>query len=276
MPTTPRTGGDLAGFLRDRRARLPPPPGASRRRTPGLRREEVAARAGVSVTWYTWLEQARGGPPSAEALERIASALELDDQGRELLFLLAQQRPPPLRPTAAAEVPAAVQAVMDAMTLSPAFVKTAAWDVVAANAAAEVVFGGRLDASTPRNGLKQLFLDPTMRESMPEWEAHARFAVSVFRVDLARAAGDAQAQAVLAELHASSGDFRRLWAENEVAGHRAGLKRLRHTVAGVITMHTAAFRIDGAEGLTMIVYTPASAADAQAIASLLEGLAKAA
>src|ERR1700733_10691917 len=91
----------LGGFLRDRRERLAPEPGAQgRRRTPGLRREEVATRAGVSVTWYTWLEQERGGPPSSEVLERLARALELDDSGREALFLLAQQRAPPLRAVA--------------------------------------------------------------------------------------------------------------------------------------------------------------------------------
>src|SRR4051812_47575240 len=88
----------LGEFLRDRRARLPPAPGAgSRRRTPGLRREEVATRAHVSVTWYTWLEQGRGGPPSDEVLERLASALALDRADREFMFLLAQQRPPPIK-----------------------------------------------------------------------------------------------------------------------------------------------------------------------------------
>ena len=101
MPTNtqPRQALTLGGFLRDRRARLAPGPDArSRRRTPGLRREEVAARAGVSVTWYTWLEQGRGGAPSDEVLERLARALELDASGREALFILAQQRPPPLSP----------------------------------------------------------------------------------------------------------------------------------------------------------------------------------
>src|SRR4051812_15510855 len=93
----PGPGLSLGGFLRDRRARLAPTPGQRRRRTPGLRREEVASRAGVSVTWYTWLEQGRGGPPSSSVLERLASALELDPRAREILFLLAQQRPPPLR-----------------------------------------------------------------------------------------------------------------------------------------------------------------------------------
>src|SRR5689334_13986605 len=127
----------LGGFLRDRRARLSPGPGRrSRRRTPGLRREEVATRAGVSVTWYTWLEQGRGGPPSDEVLERLARALELDASGREVLFLLAHHRPPPIEPAGPTSVPEALQRLIDALPTSPAFVRTMTWDVVAWNAAA--------------------------------------------------------------------------------------------------------------------------------------------
>jgi transcriptional regulator with XRE-family HTH domain len=96
--TLPQRPESLASFLRERRARLQPDAAArGRRRTPGLRREEVAARAHVSVVWYTWLEQGRGGAPSAEVLERLARALELDAAGREMLFLLAD-RPPPIGP----------------------------------------------------------------------------------------------------------------------------------------------------------------------------------
>src|ERR1700679_842377 len=142
----PETALSLGGFLRDRRGRLAPGPDAqSRRRTPGLRREEVAARACVSVTWYTWLEQGRGGPPSDEVLERLAPglgpgaprpgapfplpppnpprlarALGRDAPGREVLFLRAQQRPPPLTPVAPSAVPEALQKVLDSMPNSPA------------------------------------------------------------------------------------------------------------------------------------------------------------
>src|SRR5580700_8424933 len=126
--TLPGAALTLGGFMRDRRARIAPAAGAAgRRRTPGLRREEVAARAGVSVTWYTWLEQGRGGPPSDEVVERRARALELDGAGREVLFLLAQQRPPPLSAAPPSPVPPFLQRVLDAMPATPAIVKTLTW-----------------------------------------------------------------------------------------------------------------------------------------------------
>jgi transcriptional regulator with XRE-family HTH domain len=178
----------LGGFLRDRRGRLPPASNAlGRRRTPGLRREEVATRAGVSVTWYTWLEQGRGGPPSDEVLERLARALELDSTGREILFLLAQQRPPPLSPSPAAPVTPALQRVLDAFP-NPAIVKTPTWDIVAWNAAASAVLGDY--ASVPaseRNVLRRMFGYPAIRAALPHWESDARFALAVFRMDIARA-----------------------------------------------------------------------------------------
>jgi transcriptional regulator with XRE-family HTH domain len=177
MPTNTLPGQTLGGFLRERRARLAPAPGGQgRRRTPGLRREEVAARACVSVTWYTWLEQGRGGPPSDEVLERLTRALELDATGREVLFLLAQQRPPPLTPVAPSAVPLALQRVLDAMPTSPAIVKTPTWDVVAWNAAAAAVLGDYGEVSIrERNALRRLF-DDSSRAAYPHWEADARSA----------------------------------------------------------------------------------------------------
>src|SRR5579862_9824474 len=116
IPVQPPPELTLGDFLRTRRKRLAPDPNdSSRRRTPGLRREEVAARAGVSVTWYTWLEQGRGGPPSDEVLEGLARALELDAAGREMMFLIAQQRPPPLKAAPPAKVTPAILRVLDAM-----------------------------------------------------------------------------------------------------------------------------------------------------------------
>jgi transcriptional regulator with XRE-family HTH domain len=262
----------LGGFLRDRRARLAPPANAGRRRTPGLRREEVAARAGVSVTWYTWLEQGRGGPPSDEVLERLARALGLDAASREMMFLLAQQRPPPLQAAPpAGEVPEAIQRVLDAMPTSPAMVKTPTWDVVAWNAACAALIGGGSAGAAPteRNSLRRLFCDPAARASLPDWEEHARSMLAVFRIDVARMGRSSEAAALIAELEAASPDFRRLWAENDVRNPGVGVKRFSNPAVGSFSLSYASFAVDGAEGLTMVVFTPVAAADVRAIEALM-------
>src|SRR6187402_3380302 len=148
MPRVPhteqiaRTYNRLGAYLKDRRTRLDPAAlgfSVGRRRTPGLRREEVAQRANISPTWYTWLEQGRGGAPSADVLDRIARALMLTDVEREHIFLLGLGRPPEVRYHAAASVTPRLQRVLDALDPSPALVKTATWDVVAWNRAAVVM-----------------------------------------------------------------------------------------------------------------------------------------
>jgi transcriptional regulator with XRE-family HTH domain len=264
----------LGGFLRARRARLAPAPGvAGRRRTPGLRREEVAARAGVSVTWYTWLEQGRGGPPSDHVLEQLSEALELDSSGREVLFLLAQQRPPPLKVTAMTPpvVAPALQRVLDGMPFSPAIIKTPTWDVIAWNAPAAAVLGNYGDLPMEeRNVLRRLFGSPEVRQVLPEWEANARFAIGVFRVDIARA-GDQRPEigALAAELLATNAEFRRLWAENDVSGHWTGRKHFSRPDVGEFELETTAYAVDGSDSLSMIVFTPVGPEDVKAVERLM-------
>jgi transcriptional regulator with XRE-family HTH domain len=272
----------LGSFLRERRSRLQPDAvSAGRRRTPGLRREEVAARANVSVAWYTWLEQGRGGPPSAEVLERLSRALELDSAGREMLFLLGQQRPPPIAPPAGPsanapharparpDLPPALQRVLDGQPGHPAIVKTPTWDIVAWNEAAAAVLGDYETASPEqRNVLRRLFGHPSIRETLPDWEDNARWAVAVFRIDIARS-GSPEAAALAAELQATSDDFRRIWAESEVRRHGTGRKRLLHPVAGPLALEYSAFGVADSNALTMIVFTPATPGDAHAIEALL-------
>src|SRR5690348_5526063 len=134
----------LGAYLKDRRARLDPAAlglPAERRRTPGLRREEVAQRANISPTWYTWLEQGRGGAPSADVLDRIARALLLTDLEREHLFLLGLGRPPEVRYRKNEGVTPRLQRVLDALDPSPALIRTAIWHVVAWNRAATAMLG---------------------------------------------------------------------------------------------------------------------------------------
>ena len=111
--------------------------------------------------------------------------------------------------------------------------------------------------------------DPAMRAALPDWEENARFAIGVFRLDVARAGDSPEAEAIAAELQATSADFRRLWADNEMRSHQPALKRLLHPLVGPLALEASAFAVEGANGLTMIVFTPAAPADARAIARLL-------
>ncbi|MGW7353576.1 helix-turn-helix transcriptional regulator [Streptomyces sp. NPDC054784] len=279
----------LGGFLRARRERVDPRAvgvvSSSRRRTPGLRREDVARRADVSVEWYTRLEQGRGGTPSAQVLRRVADALLLDPVEREHLFLLAHGQPyGPPGAAPADGVSARLRGVLDAMPHSPAYVKTAAWDVVAWNRAARLVLSDyeAMDAEE-RNVLKILFLDPTSRTSLRDWEWEAGLAVSTFRRELTRwgtgadtgtgtgtgaGAGDPAARLVR-ELRARSADFARLWDANGVGLLGEGVKHLTHPVAGELALWYSSFAVDDAPGLGMVVYTPDSARDARRVRDLL-------
>ena len=194
----------FGAYLKDRRGKLDPaafgfPPG--RRRTPGLRREEVAQRANISATWYTWLEQGRGGAPSADVLDRIARALVLTEAEREHLFLLGLGRPPEARYRPDRGVTPRLQRVLDALDPCPALIRTAIWDVVAWNRGATVLLAD-FAAEPPenRNMLRRMFLDPRMRAAQHDWEAVARFVVSAFRVDAARAGAAGEVQPLVEEL----------------------------------------------------------------------------
>ena len=187
----------LGAYLKDRRAKLDPaalgfPP--ARRRTPGLRREEVAQRASISPTWYTWLEQGRGGAPSGDVLDRIAGALMLTDVEREHLFLLGLGRPPEARYRKNDGITPRLQRVLDALEPCPEFFRTATWDVLAWNAAATALLAdfGSL-APKERNLLRRIFLEPRARAAHADWESAARFVVSAFRIDAARAGAAARA-----------------------------------------------------------------------------------
>ena len=263
----------LGAYLKDRRAKLDPAAlgfPMTRRRTPGLRREEVAQRANVSATWYTWLEQGRGGAPSADVLDRIARALILTDVEREHLFLIGLGRPPEVRYHAAEGVTLRLQRVLDALELSPALVKTSTWDVVAWNRAAAAVLTN-YDAleGAQRNVLRMMFLDPRVRAAQLDWESVARYVVATFRADAARAGAGKNIEALVDELRQKSPEFEAMWRDHDVRTHGEGTKTLRHPVAGLISMEYSAFAVDGRPDLTMVVYNPATAADAERISALI-------
>jgi len=274
MDTPATRDNPLGAFLKDRRARLDPaafglPP--TRRRTPGLRREEVAQRAHISATWYTWLEQGRGGAPSAEVLDRIAHALMLTDAEREHLFLLGLGHPPELRYSADESVTPRLQRVLDALEPSPALVKTLTWDVVAWNRAAAAVLTdyGALPPGQ-RNILRLVFCDPRVRAAQFDWDSVARFVVAAFRADAARAGDAGKTQALVDELCQNSPEFAAMWRDHDVRNHGGGFKRLRHPLAGPIAFEYSTFAVDGRPDLGLVVYNPATAEDAQRVVGLIE------
>src|SRR5580700_899151 len=201
----------LGTYLKDRRAKLDPVAlgfTAQRRRTPGLRREEVAQRANISATWYTWLEQGRGGAPSADVLDRIARALMLTDVEREHLFMLGLGRPPEVRYQRNDGVTPRLQRVLDALDPSPAVIRTATWDVVAWNRAACVMLMDYGSAPPEqRNMLRFVFLDPRARAVHYDWESVARLVLGAFRLDAARAGAAADVEPLIDELCRLSPEF---------------------------------------------------------------------
>jgi transcriptional regulator with XRE-family HTH domain len=265
----------LAAYLRDRRIKLDPTAlgfPTERRRTPGLRREEVAQRANISPTWYTWLEQGRGGAPSADVLNRISRALMLTEVEREHLFLLGLGRPPEARYRKNDGVTPRLQRVIDALDPSPAVIRTATWDVVAWNRGATVMLMdyGSLPPEQ-RNILRFIFLDPRARAAQYDWDSVARFVLGAFRIDAARAGAAAEVEPLVNELCRLSPEFRAMWRDNEVRGDRhEAVKHIHHPVLGPIAFEYSAFSVDGRTDLTMVVYNPATPEDAERIKSLIE------
>ncbi|ALX79665.1 helix-turn-helix transcriptional regulator [Cronobacter malonaticus] len=251
----------LGDFLRARSLGLDPAsfgflPG--RRRTPGLRREEVAQLANISPTWYTWLEQGRGGTPSREVLNRIAAGLRLTPPERDHLFILAFGHPPESRVSPSGSITPRLQRMLESLTI-PAIIKTAIWDVVAWNYPAAVVLKDyALLPPARRNILRLLFTDPEALEMQHDREGVARLIVNAFRADAARLGASEEIARLVEELSAQSADFARLWRNNDVAGHGEGLKMLHHPQIGTIALEFCTFSVEGRPDLSMMLFNPAT------------------
>ena len=276
MPDT--KDNQLGAYLKGRRAKLDPVAlgfPMARRRTPGLRREEVAQRANVSATWYTWLEQGRGGSPSADVLDRIARALMLTEIEREHIFLLALGRSPEVRYHAFDGITPRLQHVLDALEFSPAFIKTPSWDVVAWNRAASAVFTD-YEALPPkqRNILRLFFGDPGVRAKQTDWEGVAQAVVAAFRADMARAGALENMKELVEELCGLSPEFATMWRDNDVRAHGEGTKKIHHPIAGELAFEYSAFTVDGRPDLSLVIYNPATSEDMKTIQSLLKSSPK--
>jgi transcriptional regulator with XRE-family HTH domain len=250
---------ELTDFLRSRRARLSPSEvgllGGVRRRTPGLRREEVALLANIGETWYTRLEQGLLINVSPQVLNSIARALRMSETERRHLFLLAGQTMPDHHGDSDETVSPILRRVLAAFDPNPAWVRGRRWDMLASNRAAKAVFDYD-EAAEPKtkNVLWRFFMDASRRASCP-WETIGPNLVAQFRSVAARYPDDIRFLSLIAELQENSQHFRRWWAQHDVCDVSEGLKRFYHAEVGEITLDHAALLVPDSPDMRVIVYT---------------------
>ncbi|MFE8943847.1 helix-turn-helix transcriptional regulator [Streptomyces sp. NPDC007856] len=251
---------ELREFLMSRRARVSPeeaglPAGGGRRRTPGLRREEVAVLAGVGASWYQWLEQGREISVSPSVLDAVARVLRLSDAERRHLYLLAGMNPP--TPEVAPEkrhMCDGLRRLIDAWMPFPAHIMDLYYNCVMYNDAAAIVLGMRSDIT--QNCLVDFFTDPMYRARSHSWERNARTVVAQFRAACAARPDDEGFQAVLAEVSAASPEFVALWAERDIEDQGQIRKELEHPLAGLLVVESTALKVPVRPDLMIVLHTP--------------------
>lgn len=263
----------LSEFLKSCRARREPASvglvPAARRRSKGLRREDVAALAGLSATWYTWLEQGRSVHPSERILERLSAALGLSAAERDYLFMLAQRRPPPLAPAGMEPLRPAVQRMLDTINL-PALVHTRRWDVVAWNGIWTRCFpdfGERPPGG--RNLLRILLTDADFQRSPGEQEEIARRILPTVRLDYSQAGDDPAFDALIEELSAACPIFDRLWHSPEISHFPEGIYTASYPGIGAIAFEHTAYSVASNPALRLLLFSPAEAHSAQKFSQLM-------
>jgi transcriptional regulator with XRE-family HTH domain len=258
-------GNEMRDFLVSRRARITPaeaglPAYDGNRRVAGLRREEVALLAGVSIDYYTRLERGRAAGVSDSVLEGIARALRLDEAECAHLFDLARAAAPaapraPRRPPAQ-QVRPSVRRILDSMTATPAYVRNARLDILAANWLGTALFAPVLSSpAQPANNARFLFLDPAAPEFYCDWERQAQDVVAILRTEAGRSPQDRGLSNLIGELSTRSDNFRTWWAAHNVRFHRTGVKRFRHPVVGDLTLTYEALDLAADAGLRISAYT---------------------
>jgi transcriptional regulator with XRE-family HTH domain len=258
---------ELADFLRTKRASLQPEdvglPDGGRRRTPGLRREEVALLAGVGATWYTWLEQGRDVRASLEVLEALSRALRLSAAERSHVILLGrgEQAGPCKAP--AEEVSPTLRRLVENTGPGPVYLLGRRWDYLAWNRSFEHVFSFEPGPEPlSRNHVWLWFMDPSRRTlCSTDWATSARLLVAKFRADSARNIGDPAFEELISALEASSPEFRKLWKRHEVAGSGTGRKDLNHPAVGPLVFDHAVFTHGELGEQRLVVYSPSCEGD---------------
>ncbi len=251
----------LADFLRTRRARVTPSqvglPAGPRRRTPGLRREEVAQIANVGITWYTWLEQGRDIHVSADVLAGIAEALQLTPDERQHLFLLAEQPVPAATASDQETISPALQRMLDSLDITPAFVIGRRMDRVAWNTAARAVFGDiATQSGFERNVVWQIMTGKDRYRFVGPWEEKAQRMVAEFRGEYGRHIGDPDFLSLIAELERVSPEFRAWWTRYDLRGPTDGRKDLMHPQVGRLALEHITLRVPENPDLKVMIYTP--------------------
>jgi len=248
---------ELREFLRSRRARVSPAdvgmPAGGRRRTPGLRREEVAVLAGVGASWYTWLEQGRDITVSGQVLDAIARVLLLDAAERSHLYRLAGLTPPQAPSVPSVAVSPEVRRLLDAWSPRPGYVRDRHWNFTAVNDAARVVFGYR---ESDHNCLVSFFTNPRYRVLHRDWEETAPDVAAAFRADAARYPDDPEFGRIAAELAAASPEFAALWARHDVAEHTSAVKAVDHPEAGTMVFDATLLPLPQHPGHHLIMHNP--------------------
>ena len=246
----------LGEFVRAHRERMPPAAATGRRRTSGLRREELAALAGISVTWCTWIEQGRAAQASPEALGRIAKALALSRAERDYLFKLAGRVDPEAPRGPSTDAPASLVATVKAIEC-PAYALDRLWNACSWNEAAARLFAGWLDGDHQRNLLRYVFLEPSARALIPAWKERAQRLLAEFRADFARTFRDAQVQIFVETLRAESAFFAEAWDKQAVQTREGGLRLFNHPDDGAVSFIQHTFAPAERPDYKLVVLTPA-------------------
>jgi transcriptional regulator with XRE-family HTH domain len=256
---------ELGDFVRAQREKLKPAalglPAGARRRTPGLRREEVAQLGGLSATWYTWLEQGREVSVSPTALARLANALRLGRAERAYLFELAGKRDPDPGESEIDRVPGAVLACVETIG-SPAYILDRGWTARSWNAKAERLFAGWLDRAGDRNLLRFIFLTPAARSLICDYEERARRVVAEFRANVSTHLNDPAIRVLIDDLRRQSREFAQFWDEHAVLGREGGERTFNHPTDGFLRFEQVTFNLASGSDvkLTILVQTAADAA----------------
>jgi transcriptional regulator with XRE-family HTH domain len=254
---------EVREFLSSRRARITPeqaglPAYGGNRRVEGLRREEVAMLAGVSVDYYVRMERGNLSGASESVLDALAHALQLDEAEREHLFALARTAgtSPRRRRTTPTSVRPAVQQVLNAITDAPAWVRNGRHDILAMNRLARALYSPVLaDPRRPVNTTRFVYLDPAAPEFFVDWERVAADAAAMLRLEAGRNPNDPALITLVGELSTRSEVFRQRWASYDVQYHRSGRKRLRHPVVGQLDLNFESMELPSEPGLFLNVYT---------------------